>query len=406
MRILHLSMLYPPHIMGGAERSVAMLAEASAALGHDVAAACIARVYEPKTMLNGVAVYRMPHSTDFWPEDWPQYSRPQRFISKFKQQFNNQIERRFLNVLDEFKPQVVHTHSLVDVSTLVWRAAKVRGLPIVHTLRDYSLVCSNASLFEGGRRCEQRHLKCRVLTFRRKQLQNRVDAVVGVGAEILDKHIEMGLFQHIPPSRRRVIWNPALVDGAGPGYVRPSREGKPFTFGYLGRINVEKGVGTLIDACRMLPKDTWQLKIAGVAVEGLDYFSKQSEGLPVEFVGFKKPKEFFEDIDVLVVPSIWPEPLPRTILESYAVGTPAIGARSGGIPDLIGATNDQWLFAPGNADELAARMAAILAKPRSSLPRKSDFAHVLSDTTPQLVAEKYLALYEELINVQSQGHAA
>ena len=39
-RILHLSMLYPPHIMGGAERSVALLAEAQVRAGHEVAAAC------------------------------------------------------------------------------------------------------------------------------------------------------------------------------------------------------------------------------------------------------------------------------------------------------------------------------------------------------------------------------
>jgi hypothetical protein len=50
MRILHLSSLYPPHIVGGAEKSVALLSEQLASMGHQVGVACIARERVPKTM--------------------------------------------------------------------------------------------------------------------------------------------------------------------------------------------------------------------------------------------------------------------------------------------------------------------------------------------------------------------
>jgi len=400
MRILHLSMLYPPHILGGAERSVAMLAEATVALGHQVAASCIAPRGEPPTDRNGVTVYRMPHETDFWPEEWPKHSKPARFWSKFKQQFNFKLEQHFLDVIDDFKPDLVHTHSMVDVSTLVWRAVKKRNLPLVHTLRDYDVMCANSTLFHRGERCKDLHLKCKVLTFTKHFNQKAVGAVAGVGAEILNKHLEMGYFTSTPEHLRRVIWNAAVVEGAGPGYQRPSREGKPFTFGYIGRIDIDKGVGTILDACKRLARDhkNWEVKIAGRAAGGLEQFERMAGDLPVEFVGFMPPKEFFEMIDVLIVPSIWPEPLPRTILESYAVGVPVIGSDSGGIPDLIGSSNRDWLFAPGEDNELAVKMTHVMELGRAALPGREAFEHVLVETTPNVVAERYLQFYRDLLS--------
>ena len=132
-------MLYPPHIMGGAERSVALLSEAQLAAGHTVAAACTTPGDWRLEVRNGVNVYRMPHETDFWAEEWPQHSVLQRGVRRFKQQFNTRLEAHFLRVIDDFRPDVVHTHSLLDVSTRTWLAAETRGLPI-YVLRANTLI--------------------------------------------------------------------------------------------------------------------------------------------------------------------------------------------------------------------------------------------------------------------------
>ena len=395
-RILHLSMLYPPHIMGGAEMSVSMLSEALVAEGHQVAAACITPTGWKEELRRGVKVYRMPHETDFWPEEWPQHSVLERGVRRFKQQFNHRIESHFLRVIDDFRPDIVHTHSLLDVSTRVWLAARSRNLPIVHTLRDFDLACGNAAMFKDGKRCERRHLKCRAFTFMKARHQREVNAVVGVGAGILQAHLDLGYFAHVPAHLRRVIWNPAQVDGVGPGYVKPSLEGRPLTFGYLGRINIEKGVGTLLDACRKLPGTGWRIVVAGKEASEQGSLKPMAEGLPVEFAGFVAARELFDQIDVLIVPSIWAEPLPRTILESYAVGVPVIGADSGGIPDLIGPTNRDWLFPPGDSGALAAIMNRVIGAGRESLPGRPDFEHVVGETQPHKVARRYLDLYDEV----------
>lgn len=394
MRILHLSMLYPPHILGGAERSVAMLAEAQTALGHQVAAACTTPGEFVREHRNGVSVFRMPHETAFWAEEWPQHGKLERGWRKFTQQFNYRLRDHFGQVIDEFAPDIVHTHSMVDVSTTVWEAAAKRNRPIIHTLRDYDLLCADASMWHDGGPCG---VKCKVMTFAKVGRHRLTGGVAAVGRETLDIHLRAGFFNHLPTRLQRVIWNPAVVEGAGEGYVRPSREGEPFTFGYLGRINEEKGVGTLIDAARRMAPGNWQVVIAGKANNTLEPFLERAQGLPVTFPGFVEPRSFFEGIDVMIAPSIWAEPLPRTILESYAMGVPAIGARSGGIPDLIGHGNASWLFTPGNPDELAQRMEHAIALGRDGLPGKSDFDHVLRETQPAIVAERYLAFYRDVI---------
>lgn len=389
-------MLYPPHIIGGAERSVALLSEALVAEGHAVAAACISPTGWKQEVRNGVSVYRMPHETDFWPEEWPDHSVLARGVRRFKQQFNHRIEGHFLKVIDDFKPDVVHTHSLLDVSTRVWLAARMRGLPIVHTLRDFDLACGNAAMFKDGKRCEKRHLKCRAFTFMKARHQREVNAVVGVGAGILQSHLDLGYFEQVPANLRRVIWNPAVVDGVGADYVKPSLAGKPLTFGYLGRINIEKGVGTLIDACKQLPPTGWKVVIAGKEVSENDSLKPLAAGLPIEFAGFIPARELFDQIDVLIVPSIWAEPLPRTILEAYAAGVPCIGADSGGIPDLIGAANRDWLFPPGDASALAAVMQRVMQQGREVLPGRASFEHIVGETQPHKVARRYLDLYDDV----------
>jgi glycosyltransferase involved in cell wall biosynthesis len=394
MRILHLSMLYPPHILGGAERSVAMLAEAQTALGHDVAAACTTPGAFMREQRNGVSVFRMPHETSFWAEEWPQHGKLERGWRKFTQQFNYRLRDHFGTVIDEFQPDIVHTHSMVDVSTTVWEAAADRNRPILHTLRDYDLLCADASMWHDGGPCG---VKCKVMTFAKVGRHRLTEGVAAVGRETLEIHRRAGFFDHLPDHLQKVIWNPAVVEGAGADYQRPSRQGQPFTFGYLGRINEEKGVGTLIDAARKLAPGNWQVVIAGKANNAIEPFVERAAGLPITFPGFMDARTFFEGIDVMVAPSIWAEPLPRTILESYAMGVPSIGARSGGIPDLIGRDNADWLFTPGSADDLAERMRQAIELGRDDLPGKDAFEPVLGETQPEIVARRYLAFYDEVI---------
>jgi glycosyltransferase involved in cell wall biosynthesis len=66
------------------------------------------------------------------------------------------------------------------------------------------------------------------------------------------------------------------------------------------------------------------------------------------------PARFFPEIDALVVPSVWEEPLGRVIHEAMAFGVPSIASRIGGIPEIVEDDVTGYLFEAGDATALAA----------------------------------------------------
>ena len=81
------------------------------------------------------------------------------------------------------------------------------------------------------------------------------------------------------------------------------------------------------------------------------------------------------EIDVLVIPSVWPENSPLVLQEAFLAGVPVIASRIGGIPEMLPDGRGGLLFKPGSADDLAtaiSRLAAdrgLLDALRASIPR-------------------------------------
>ena len=186
-----------------------------------------------------------------------------------------------------------------------------------------------------------------------------------------------------------MIWNAAAPRPAG---TLAERRG-PFTFGFLGRLVPEKGLGVLLQACRSLPPQGWRLRIAGRAPDGAPDFRKEAEGLPVEFVGFTEPGAFLDGVDVLVAPSIWAEPFGLTVVEAFAAGAPVIGSDQGAIGELAGCLGEEWVVPAGDVGALASRMAACLLGGRAVLPSAAAFQSVLATASPQRMVSDYLDLY-------------
>jgi glycosyltransferase involved in cell wall biosynthesis len=391
MRILHLSMLDPPHVMGGAELSVAALAETQLAEGHEVAAACTTPGPFVEELRNGVTVFRMPHETSFWAEDWPRHGKLARAWRKAALPFNLRLERHFIDVIARFRPDIVHTHSMVDVTTRCWLAAAHAGVPIVHSLRDYDLLCTESTMFHGGAGCG---LRCRLMTMAKRPHHRMIDAVAALSADTLAVHREHRLFTHLAPDRMTVIPN-----GIAPSSHEARRAGKgPMRLGFLGRISPEKGLDLLIDALRgVAVAQPWELRVGGTAPDGLaDRLRVRAAGLPVRFLGQVDSAAFLADLDVLVVPSLWVEPFGRVVGEAYAAGVPVLGADAGGIADMIARVDRDWLFARGDVVDLRRKLERIIEQPRGALQGPASFAPLLRDMTWRGISERYEALYRTL----------
>lgn len=394
MNILHLSSVYAPHAVGGAEKVVQTLAEGAAALGHQVAVAHLAPTPAPAALRNGVQVRPLAHRNPLWIQDAARFPAPVRQLNKAATLFNVLTAADFARVLREMQPDVVHSHSMVELTPAMWAVARRHGATLVHTLHDYDLLCIRAALFQHGRPCERQHLACRLFSRVKRHFHRHVDHVAGVSRAILDTHLAHGCFQHVPPARRHVVWNPVQpLDGAAPTPRRHAR-GALLTLGFMGRLVEEKGLRTLLQACRRLPPGGWRLRVAGRVPDQAPWL-EAAQGLPVEFMGHVDPCAFLAAVDTLVVPSLWQEPFGLTVVEAYAQGVPVLGSRTGGIAELVGAVDADALFEPGNVDALAQRLATLLQQGPQSLPAEP-LQRLLARVAPAAVVRNYLDIYQAL----------
>jgi len=294
-----------------------------------------------------------------------------------------------MRAVRDFAPDLVNTHSISELPPALWPLLRRLGVPVVHTLHDFTSLCTNGAMVRHGRSCAGQHLKCRLYAAPHRRCQRAVTAVTAVGSDILDRHLAAGLFAHVPPSLRRVIWNP--IRPGSPVARRQRAPGAPVRFGYLGRIEGAKGFDVLLEACRRLPEAGWRLAVAGRAVDGLDRYRTLAEGLPVNFLGYVEREAFLDGLDCLVVPPVWPEPFGRTVAEAYGRGVPVIGTATGGIGEQVGP--GPWLVPPGDASALAAAMTRIVAEPARLAEGLARAARIRAGTDPVAVATAFLDLY-------------
>jgi glycosyltransferase involved in cell wall biosynthesis len=389
MRILHVSSLYAPEQVGGAELMVETLARMQAGLGHDVAVACASRHAEAPARQDGVKVYRTGHGTPFHILDWSAQGRLDRLRYKLTVQWNRHALAQIETAVRDFSPDVVNTHSISELPPAIWPMLKRLGMPVVHTLHDFTSLCTNGAMTKDGRACTGQHLKCRLYAAPHRLNQRAVTAVSAVGTDILNRHLAAGFFAGVPEPLRRVIWNP--IEPGRPSTRKPRHAGEPVVFGCLGRIEASKGTDLLIEACRHLPAEGWRLVIAGRAADGLDRYRAMAEGLPVGFPGFAERDAFLDSIDCLVVPPIWPEAFGRTVAEAYGRSVPVIGTAIGGIGEQIGP--GPWLVPPGDATALAAAMTRVIAEPARLAEGLGRADTIRRGTDPSHVAAAYLDLY-------------
>jgi glycosyltransferase involved in cell wall biosynthesis len=123
--------------------------------------------------------------------------------------------------------------------------------------------------------------------------------------------------------------------------------------GFLGRLEAAKGIEGLLAALRPTAAAfTLQIGGAGNAAY-MDRLKAQYADDRFVWLGRVEPEGFLDGIDALVVPSIWNEPCGLVVGEAHSRGVPVIGARRGGIPEIIRHGEDGFLYDPDRPDELA-----------------------------------------------------
>ena len=385
MKIMMLNSLYPPDSIGGAEYTTSLLAEGLVKNGHDV---IVVRVgakdysYEYK----GVTVHVLHHRNVYWVHDGRRRSAPLRFAWKMIDRSNFSMTLALMELFQRYKPDVVHSHCISGFSTDFFAAARRMGIPAVHTLREYYLLCARSQMVHGGKRVDRQALKCKLYTWNKKRAVNRINAVCSVSRATLDKHLQEGYFQKVPV--KRVIFNPCPLPEILP---EMKDHGRPLRFAYLGRLVPSKGVEEMIAAFRNFSEA--ELHFFGGADPGyLNYLKKVAGGASTLFFHpYAEREEIYRDFcDILLFPVNWDEPLSNTIQEARARGKYIITTPFGGIPEALdGYDKVSWL-SKCHEEEIRSSCQALFQQ------REKVFALSSKRVIPSMKTASYVSAYEDV----------
>jgi glycosyltransferase involved in cell wall biosynthesis len=293
--------------------------------------------------------------------------------------WNSSIYRELRTLMRRERPNVAHFHNTFPlVSPAGYFAARAEGVPVIQTLHNYRLLCPNALFFRDGGVCEDClgkavpwpgvvH-KCyrgsraasgsvaAMLTAHRalRTWTEKVDAYITITRFARDKFIQGGL-----PAEKIVVKPNFVNPDPGPG------EGRGGYVLFVGRLSIEKGIGTLLAAWKRLGGRV-PLKVVG---DGplVDEVVKAANGRSrVEWLGYRSLAEvhaLMKEASALVFPSEWYETFGRVAAEAFATGTPVIAANIGAAIELVEHGRTGLRFPPGDPEDLAAQVEWILNHP-------------------------------------------
>lgn len=323
-----------------------------------------------------VAVFAMDYPENentSWKKYFPQnMSKLMAFTRPFG---SREVRNKFGKLLDDFRPDVVHLNNIhTQLSPVIAELAHGRGIRTVWTLHDYKLLCPRYDCLRNGKEiCELcfngdktpcKTYRCmkgsrlaseigyrEAMTWNRKRLEECTDLFVCPSRFMAEKMAQGGFSK----DKLKVLCNFIDIEKC-----RKDDYAKDDYYCYVGRLSHEKGVGTLVEAAARLP---YKLKIigGGPLSEELRIKSEEIKG-NVEFLGFcqwNDIKDIVGKAKFTVIPSEWYENNPLSVIEAECLGTPVLGARIGGIPELIDEDMNGMTFESGNADDLAGKIKAM-----------------------------------------------
>ena len=263
---------------------------------------------------------------------------------------DKEVRNSFTSLLKDFRPDVVHLHNIHSyLSPSVAVIAREFGCRVVWTLHDYKLFCSSYSCVCNGEPCDRCIEHPADVVINRCMKQSLLASVAALletthwninkMLQCVDMFICPSLFMAQEMEKAGVPCDKLTVI---PNYlVEERRDSSPVVTGrgdyccYVGRLSPEKGVDTLLKAVATLPL---KLKVAGDGPLLDPLKSDYSSFANIEFLG----RLTGNDVNGLlrlarfsVVPSSWWENNPLSVIESLSAGTPVVGTRMGGIPELI-----------------------------------------------------------------------
>lgn len=341
------------------------------------------------------------------------YSLPEKVTRALRVLYSFQSKRNLRELLNKVRPDICHAHNIYHhISPSILGTLKQHGVPIVLSLHDLKIACPAYNMLthdgicercRGGRiynvvlhRCIKNSVMLSTLVMMEAVLhgllgtyRNCVSRFVVPSRFYLHKFIEWGMqaemFRYVP--------NFVDVANYEPRYEPGDR------IIYVGRLSREKGLHTLIRAAAAV---RCSISIVGTGPElaSLQRLALQL-GADVEFLGYLSGKSLHQAVQMaraLVLPSECYENAPMCVLEAYALGKPAIGARIGGIPEIILQNETGFHFESGDVSSLAQVLDRVRSSPPADLEHMGRSGRSLAERefSAESYGERMLDVYREL----------
>ena len=372
MKILIINKFLFPN--GGSETYIFKLGDYLKSQGHEVQ--YFGMEHEGRSVGNAVNAY----TSDM---DFHKGSILGKLTYPIKTIYSREARIKIRKVLDDFEPDVCHLNNFnyqltpsVILEIVKWRKSIGKECKILYTAHDYQLTCPNHMMnnpltHANCEKCAGSHY---VNCIRGRCIHGSMAKSIIAAIEACYWNIR-GTYSYIDKIiccsaflKSRLDTNPILADKTVVmhNFIDNLTYRKVVKIDYVlyfGRYSREKGVETLIEAAKLLPDIDF-------IFAGRGEYSKFIEEVPnIKDVGFVMGEELgnlIREARFSICPSEWYENCPFAVLESQALGTVVVGARIGGIPELVIDGVNGLLFESGNPLDLV-RVIKILWDDRDKL---------------------------------------
>ncbi|MDR3403832.1 MAG: glycosyltransferase family 4 protein [Chthoniobacter sp.] len=365
MRVLIVSNLFPPRIVGGAEVAAHAWACWLASRGHEVRVLTTASAEYPEGVRrtdDGLIVERREFGHVYPLGQLTQPPALRRAVWHWQDHFGNEVRRRFADAVAEFHPDIVNCHDLQGLGYAVLREIAASGLPCVQALHDFGFLCLNMAMFRRGAECVRQDLVCRFSTAVKRAGWEGIQRLSfwSPSRALLERHLP-----HLPPHlEAAAIPYPLSFEHAG---SLPRRHHRTLQFLYVGQVTEIKGVEFILRVLAELAREhAFHFRVVGGGAECERLRDLYRDASWVEFTG-RVPKErvggFMEESDLLLTPSLWFENSPLVVYQAIHLGLPVMASRTGGLPELVADDVSGALVVPGDAAAWSARLKQVLVEP-------------------------------------------
>ncbi|HWC18927.1 MAG TPA: glycosyltransferase family 4 protein [Terriglobales bacterium] len=327
----------------------------------------------------------------------------------------------FSQLLKRLTPDIVHVHNtFLAMSPSVFWACKDAGIPVVHTVHNYRLLCPNTAFYRDGHPCEQCaggnmwhgiahgcYRSSRLATgiaasavgynWQRGTWTHAIDRYIAPTQFLSQKLISGGL-----PADRIVV-KPHFVD-PDPGVARERERYAVF----IGRLSPEKGTTTLLKAWERVVDVPLLILGDGPERTELEACCREKK-LNVRFMGSLPRLQALEHLRrarLLIFPSITYESFGMGVIEAYACGVPVVASDHGAMRELVQHGHTGLRFRPTDSDDLAGTVRKLWCDEellvRVGRNARQEFERKY---TAEANYHALIEIYEEVLNARARSAA-